>query len=85
MDVTVLDESQKPFWCFSAPVNMVTTSKAPGIYKYFGPSYYLNHVDSIGKVHVEIVWMQETQEYYIINLVLYLSTQKVNSWFGRNY
>ncbi|XP_054841465.1 F-box only protein 15 [Eublepharis macularius] len=85
MDVTVLDESQKPFWCFSAPVNMETTSRAPDLNKYFGPSYYLNYTDSIGKVHVEMVWMEETQEYYITNLVLYLSTQKVNSWFGRNY
>ncbi|XP_015272220.1 PREDICTED: F-box only protein 15 [Gekko japonicus] len=85
MDVTLLDESQKPFWCFSAPVKMVTTSIAPDLYKYFGPSYYLNYVDSIGKVHVEMVWMEETLEYYITNLVLYLSTQKINSWFGRNY
>ncbi|XP_060100058.1 F-box only protein 15 isoform X2 [Heteronotia binoei] len=85
MDVTVLDESQKPFWCFSAPVNMVIASKVPELYKFFGPSYYLNHVDSTGKVHVEMVWMEDTEEYCITSLVLYLSTQKVNSWFGRNY
>uniref|UniRef100_A0ACB8FD13 Uncharacterized protein n=2 Tax=Sphaerodactylus townsendi TaxID=933632 RepID=A0ACB8FD13_9SAUR len=85
MDVTVLDESQKPFWCFSAPVSLISTFKTPDICKYFGPSYCMTHEDATGKVYVEMVWMEETQEYYVTNLVLYLSTQKVNSWFGRNY
>ncbi|XP_053101754.1 F-box only protein 15 isoform X2 [Hemicordylus capensis] len=85
MDVTVLDDSQKPFWCFSAPVNMELSSKRSTLYEYLGPSYFLKHTDSTGEVYVELVWMEETKEYYIVNLVLYLSTQKVNSWFGTDY
>ncbi|XP_077789323.1 F-box only protein 15 isoform X2 [Podarcis muralis] len=85
MDVTLLDDSQKPYWCFSAPVNMVLSPKPSGLYQYLGPSYYLNYMDLTGKVHMELVWMEETNEYCIINLVLYLSTEKVNSWFGTNY
>ncbi|XP_062986576.1 F-box only protein 15 isoform X2 [Elgaria multicarinata webbii] len=85
LDMTLLDDSQTPFWCVSAPVNMILSAKSSGLYQYLGPSYYLNHVDSTGKVYMELVWMEETSEYYIVNLVLYLSTQKVNSWFGTNY
>ncbi|XP_034982133.1 F-box only protein 15 isoform X2 [Zootoca vivipara] len=85
MDVTLLDDSQKPYWCFSAPVNMVLSPKPSSLYQYLGPSYYLNYMDLTGKVHMELVWMEETNEYCIINLVLYLSTEKVNNWFGTNY
>ncbi|XP_061450543.1 F-box only protein 15 isoform X2 [Rhineura floridana] len=85
MDVTLLDDSQKPFWCFSAPVNMVLSPKPSSLYQYLGPSYYLNHIDTTGKVHMELVWMEETNEYCIVNLVVYLSTQTVNNWFGTHY
>uniref|UniRef100_A0A6J0UH85 F-box only protein 15 isoform X1 n=1 Tax=Pogona vitticeps TaxID=103695 RepID=A0A6J0UH85_9SAUR len=85
MDVTVLDYSQKPFWCVSAPVYMILSAKPSVLYQYLGPSYVVKYVDSTGKVHMELVWMEETNEYYVVNLVLYLSTRKVNSWFGTNY
>nr|XP_006121476.1 F-box only protein 15 isoform X2 [Pelodiscus sinensis] len=85
MDVTLLDEMEKPFWCFSAPVYMKLSSKASCLYDYTGHNYDLNYVDSEGKVHIELVWLEETKEYYIVNLVLYLSTEKVNSWFGTKY
>ncbi|XP_027678188.2 F-box only protein 15 isoform X2 [Chelonia mydas] len=85
MDVTLLDETEKPFWCFSAPVYMKLSSKASCFYDYIGQNYDLNYVDSEGKVHIELVWVEETKEYYIVNLVLYLSTEKVNRWFGTKY
>ncbi|CAM2106389.1 F-box only protein 15 isoform X1 [Caretta caretta] len=85
MDVTLLDETEKPFWCFSAPVYMKLSSKASCLYDYMGQNYDLNYVDSEGKVHIELVWVEETKEYYIVNLVLYLSTEKVNRWFGTKY
>ncbi|KAJ7338633.1 hypothetical protein JRQ81_012535 [Phrynocephalus forsythii] len=85
MDATLLDDSQKPFWCVSTPVNLILSDKPSVLYQYLGPSYLLKHVDSTGKIHMELVWMKETSEYYVVNLVFYLSTQKVNSWFGTNY
>ncbi|XP_074841962.1 F-box only protein 15 [Carettochelys insculpta] len=85
MDVTLLDEMEKPFWCFSAPVYMKLSSKASCFYDYMGQNYELQYVDSEGKVHVELVWIEESKEYYIVNLILYLSTEKVNSWFGTKY
>ncbi|XP_063155111.1 F-box only protein 15 [Candoia aspera] len=85
MDLTLLDDSQKPFWCVSVPVNMNLSIKLSTVYRYLGPSYYMNYEDSTGKVYMELIWMEETNEYYIVNLVIYLSTHKVNSYFGTNY
>ncbi|KAM9303084.1 F-box only protein 15 isoform 3-T3 [Morus bassanus] len=85
MDVTLLDETGKPFWCFSAPVSMELSSKASSLYDYMGHIYTTDYVDSEGKVCVEMVWLEETKEYLIVNLVLYISTKKVNNWYGTNY
>ncbi|NXD81552.1 FBX15 protein, partial [Halcyon senegalensis] len=85
MVVTVLDETGKPFWCFSAPVYLELSSKASGLYDYVGPSYTTDYADSEGKVCVEFVRLEETKEYFIVNLVLYISTKKVNNWYGTNY
>ncbi|NXI51046.1 FBX15 protein, partial [Chloroceryle aenea] len=85
MVVTVLDENGKPFWCFSAPVYMELYSKASDFYDYMGPSYTTDYEDSEGKVHMEFVRLEETKEYFIVKLVLYISTKKVNNWYGTNY
>nr|XP_047935199.1 F-box only protein 15 isoform X2 [Anser cygnoides] len=85
MDVTLLDETRKPFWCFSAPVCMELSSKASSLYDYMGCVYTTDYADSEGKVCVELVWLEETKEYFIVSLVLYVSTEKVNNWYGTNY
>ncbi|XP_071660393.1 F-box only protein 15 isoform X3 [Patagioenas fasciata] len=85
MDFTLLDETGKPFWCFSAPVYMELSSKASTLYDYMGHMYTTDYADSEGKVCVEFVWLEETKEYFIVNLVLYISTKKVNNWYGTNY
>ncbi|NXU16671.1 FBX15 protein, partial [Pardalotus punctatus] len=85
MDLTLLDEAGKPFWCFSAPVYMKLTSKASDLYDYRGHIYTADYADSEGKVCVEFIWLEETKEYIIVGLVLYISTEKVNSWYGTNY
>ncbi|XP_054046705.1 F-box only protein 15 isoform X6 [Rissa tridactyla] len=84
MDVTLLDEAGKPFWCFSAPVYMELSSKASSFYDYMGHIYTTDYADSEGKVCVELVWLEETKEYFIVNLVLYISTRKSRSKF-RSY
>ncbi|XP_040442983.1 F-box only protein 15 isoform X3 [Falco naumanni] len=85
MDVTLLDEIGRPFWCFSAPVCMELSSKASSLFDYMGHIYTIDYADSEGKVCVELVWLEETKEYFIVNLVLYISTKKVNNWYGTNY
>nr|XP_038030862.1 F-box only protein 15 isoform X2 [Anas platyrhynchos] len=85
MDVTLLDETRKPFWCFSAPVCMELSSKASSLYDYMGCVYTTDYADAEGKVCVELVWLEETKEYFIVSLVIYVSTEKVNNWYGTNY
>ncbi|KAM3839685.1 F-box only protein 15 [Vipera latastei] len=85
MDLTLLDDSQKPFWCISVPVDMKLSVKISTLYQFLGPCYCMNYKDSTGKVYMELIWMEETNEYLIVNLVIYLSTSKVNSHFGTNY
>ncbi|XP_026555235.1 F-box only protein 15 [Pseudonaja textilis] len=85
MDLTLLDDSQKPFWCISVPVEMKLSVKTSTLYESLGPCYCMNYKDSTGKVYMELIWMEETNEYLIVNLVIYLSTEKVNSRFGTNY
>ncbi|XP_031802565.1 F-box only protein 15 isoform X5 [Sarcophilus harrisii] len=85
MDVTLLDETEKPFWCFSSPVCMRPATRPSDFFNYRGRHFYVTYVDSVGKVNLELVWMEETEEYYVVSLALYLRIEKVNSWFGTNY
>ncbi|KAL0613615.1 F-box only protein 15 [Plecturocebus cupreus] len=40
---------------------------------FLGQTYSMDYVDAEGRVHVELVWIRETEEYFIVNLVLYLT------------
>ncbi|XP_069323972.1 F-box only protein 15 [Eulemur rufifrons] len=84
MDVTLLDEFGKPFWCFSSPVGMRSAAPSDGP-NFLGQTYCVDYVDAEGRVHVELVWLEETEEYFIVSLVLYLSIGKINHWFGTKY
>ncbi|XP_068090773.1 F-box only protein 15 isoform X2 [Hyperolius riggenbachi] len=85
MDVTLLDESDSPYWCFSAPVKLHERQQSEVSYDFMGQSFYLEHKDSVGKVYAQLNWMNETKEYFLINLVLYLSIEKLNNYFGTSY
>ncbi|XP_044149118.1 F-box only protein 15 [Bufo gargarizans] len=85
MDVTVSHEAETPYWCFSAPVALCANKTSETLYDFMGQSFELNYKDDMGKVHAELMWMKETDEHYVVNLVLYLKTEKVNSYFGTNY
>ncbi|XP_077737254.1 F-box only protein 15 isoform X1 [Canis aureus] len=84
MDITLLDEYGKPFWCLSSPVCMRSSVPSDGP-NFLGQTYCVDYVDSEGKVHVELVWIKETEEYFIVSLVLYLKIAKINHWFGTAY
>ncbi|XP_063779452.1 F-box only protein 15 isoform X2 [Pseudophryne corroboree] len=85
MDVTLLDETDTPYWCFSSAVELCPNKFPETLYDFMGQSFNLNYKDSVGRVYAELIWMKETEEYYLINLKLYLNTEKVNSYFGTNY
>ncbi|XP_058413281.1 F-box only protein 15 isoform X2 [Diceros bicornis minor] len=85
MDITLLDEYRKPFWCFSSPVCVRSSPRPSDGPNFLGQTYYVDYVDSEGKVHVELLWIEETEEYFIVSLVLYLSVAKINHWFGTEY
>ncbi|XP_040209828.1 F-box only protein 15 isoform X2 [Rana temporaria] len=76
MDVTVLDDLEAPYWCFCAPVQLQESKHSETLYDFMGQSFYLEYKDSVGKLHAELNWMNETEEYVIINLVLLLNTEK---------
>ncbi|KAG8442256.1 hypothetical protein GDO86_011163 [Hymenochirus boettgeri] len=85
MDLTLLDETENPFWCFSAPVSLRSSKTTETVYDFMGETFYIKYQDSTGKVSSELVWMKESDEYYIVYMVLFLSTEKVNNWFGTKY
>ncbi|XP_053427904.1 F-box only protein 15 isoform X3 [Nycticebus coucang] len=84
MDITLLDEYGRPFWCFSSPVCMRPTTPSDGP-RFLGQTYCVDYVDTEGRVHVELVWIEETEEFFVVSLVLYLSIGKINHWFGTKY
>ncbi|XP_039092340.1 F-box only protein 15 isoform X2 [Hyaena hyaena] len=81
MDITLLDEYGKPFWCFSSPVCLRPLGPLDGP-NFLGQTYYVDYADTEGKVHMELVWIKETEEYFIVSLALYLRVAKINQWFG---
>uniref|UniRef100_A0A8C2VF16 F-box only protein 15 n=2 Tax=Chinchilla lanigera TaxID=34839 RepID=A0A8C2VF16_CHILA len=85
MDVTLLDEHRKPFWCLSSAVHMRPAACPSDGPHFLGQTYYVDYTDAEGRVHAELVWIEETEEYFIVNLVLYLSVAKINHWFGTRY
>ncbi|XP_018422256.1 PREDICTED: F-box only protein 15 [Nanorana parkeri] len=85
MDVTVLDALETPYWCFCAPVQLQESKCSETLYDFMGKSFHFEYKDSMGKLCAELNWMRETEEYFIINLVLLLNTEKLNSYFGTNY
>ncbi|XP_072267611.1 F-box only protein 15 isoform X2 [Pyxicephalus adspersus] len=85
MDVTLLDELETPYWCFCAPVQLQESKYSETLYDFMGQSFYMEYKDSVGKLFAELTWMKESEEYFIINLVLLLNTEKLNMYFGTNY
>ncbi|XP_077886007.1 F-box only protein 15 isoform X1 [Ictidomys tridecemlineatus] len=85
VDITLLDEHRKPFWCLSSPVCMRSAACPSDGPNFLGQTYYVDYMDTEGRVHAELVWIEETEEYFIVSLVLYLSVAKINHWFGTEY
>ncbi|XP_023650170.2 F-box only protein 15 [Paramormyrops kingsleyae] len=85
MNLTVLDEAQHPFWCVSVPVTMTLSDKGSVSYDLDGENFYIKHQEMDGKVMLDLVWMREHSQFFLVHLVVYISTSKVNEHFGREY
>ncbi|KAM9055227.1 F-box only protein 15 isoform 9-T11 [Megaptera novaeangliae] len=85
MDLTLLEEYGKPFWCFSSPVCMRPSPGPSDGPTFLGETYRVDYADTEGRVHLELVWIEETGEYFIVSLALYLRVAKINHWFGTKY
>ncbi|XP_041496856.1 F-box only protein 15 isoform X3 [Microtus oregoni] len=85
MDLTVLEEYRKPFWCVTSPVHLRSVPHPSDGPHFQGHTYYVDYMDPEGGVHAELLWIEETEEYFIVSLVLYLSVAKINHWFGTAY
>ncbi|KAM4606586.1 F-box only protein 15 [Polymixia lowei] len=84
MSMTLLDEFQHPFWCVSSPVKMVLTKK-PISYDYDGEHFLIRYQDREGQVKMELVWMKEQKQFFLVSLVVSVAVYKVNKHFGREY
>ncbi|XP_040613743.1 F-box only protein 15 isoform X1 [Mesocricetus auratus] len=85
MDLTLLEEYRKPFWCVSSPVYLRSVAYPSDGPHFLGHTYCVDYMDAEGGVRVELVWIEETEEFFIVSLVLYLSVAKINHWFGTKY
>ncbi|XP_028825679.1 F-box only protein 15 isoform X2 [Denticeps clupeoides] len=85
MNLTVLDEAQKPFWCESSPVSLVLSNQGPVCYNYDGPAFVIKYKSSEGKVKMDLVWLEEQGQFFLVNFTVFLSVTKVNKHFGRDY
>ncbi|XP_053570842.1 F-box only protein 15 [Bombina bombina] len=85
LDITLLDGNKNPFWCISAPVNIRKSRQQDLLFDFMGQNYFLKYEDPLGTIYADLVWMNETEEFYIVYMKLHLNTDKVNSWFGTHY
>ncbi|XP_019908748.2 F-box only protein 15 isoform X3 [Esox lucius] len=83
MTLTLMDESHSPFWYVSTPVSMMLNIKEPS--KYEGQHFVIKYQDAEGKMRMELVWMEEQRQYFLIGLVVFIATAKVNKHFGKAY
>ncbi|XP_051538569.1 F-box only protein 15-like isoform X2 [Myxocyprinus asiaticus] len=85
MNLTVWDEAMQPFWCVSAPVVMTKANQEVVSYDFDGESFSILYQDSGGRGEMRLKWVEDKEQYFVVNLVLYISISKVNKHFGRNY
>ncbi|KAI2649060.1 F-box only protein 15 [Labeo rohita] len=85
INLTVWDEAKQPFWCVSAPVVMTKASRDTVSYDFDGGSLSVLYQDSEGRVEMRLKQMEYEEQYFVVNLVIYIAVAKVNKHFGRDY
>uniref|UniRef100_A0A673G5B1 F-box protein 15 n=1 Tax=Sinocyclocheilus rhinocerous TaxID=307959 RepID=A0A673G5B1_9TELE len=82
INLTVWDEANQPFWCVSAPVVMTKASQDTVSYDFEGGSFSILYRDSEGRVEMRLKQMEYKEQYFVVNLVIYIAVAKVNKHFG---
>lgn len=85
ISLTVWDEAKQPFWCVSAPVVITKVNQDTVSYGFDGASFSILYQDSEGRVEMRLKQMEYKEQYFVVNLVIYISVAKVNKHFGRDY
>ncbi|XP_062299558.1 F-box only protein 15-like [Scomber scombrus] len=84
MTLTLLDESQKPFWCVSAPI-CITMSKNTLSFDYSGEHFLMEYKNPDGQVKMKLVWLKEQKQFFVISLTVSVSVFKINNHFSTDY
>lgn len=84
MTLTLLDDFQKPFWCLCTPIT-ITRSKKSLSFDYSGEHYLMNYYHPEGQVKMKLVWLQEEKQFFLIDLTIFVPTDKVNRYFCTKY
>uniref|UniRef100_UPI0037E77EBC F-box only protein 15 n=1 Tax=Semicossyphus pulcher TaxID=241346 RepID=UPI0037E77EBC len=84
MNLTLLDEFKKTFWCVSSPVSL-KLQKTPVSYDYDGEHFLIHYQDSDGRVKMTLVWMEEQKRFVLVSLVVFVAVCKVNKYFSKGY
>lgn len=85
MTLTVLDEGQRPFWCVSSPVKIHFSKHKAVDLDYEGEQFLLLYEDKEGKIKMTFVWMEEIQQYFLVQLIVKFPAAKVRKHFGGEY
>ncbi len=84
MTLTLLDEFQKPFWCISSPILIKRAIKTLR-FDYDGEYFLMVHQTSEGRVTMELVWLKEQKQFFLVSLTVSVAVYRVNERFGREY
>ncbi|XP_049605135.1 F-box only protein 15 isoform X4 [Syngnathus scovelli] len=84
MTLTLLDEGDKPFWCVSSPVATKHLEKPYSLY-YAAQHFQIHYQDSEGQVLMKFGQMDPQEPFFLVSLVLYLTTDKVNKHFQQEF
>ncbi|XP_059181942.1 F-box only protein 15-like isoform X2 [Centropristis striata] len=87
VSLTLLEESQKPFWCVSSPICITKAEKQLSSHysDYSGEHFLMDFQNSEGRVKMELVWLKEQRQFFLISLTLYLAVFKINKHFRTAY
>ncbi|CAL1568335.1 unnamed protein product [Knipowitschia caucasica] len=84
MTLTLLDESQNPFWCVCSPIT-IARSRRPLSFDYNGDHFQMDCGHPEGRVKMELVWLHEEKQFVLINFTVLVAINKVNKYFCTNY
>lgn len=85
MDLTLLDERQKPMWCVSSAVNLTRPEISGVSYAFDGDHSIIEYKDAKGKVVMRFIWDEGEKHYFMVGLEILLALSHVNLWFGTKY